>query len=191
MRLASKTIDPIANVLKRKNISWRQGVLFRRESPDESVEISRRVFAGNDQAKVTILRPAEVVDVRRMDSSFEKFRLEPCDLLRVSRMNRDDRAGPVVDWKAGFAKRGLDVAGVEVEAATKLCICFNQLQRGEPSGGEREGQGSIADEEPAPLDYLSPERSRAGNRATVGSKGLAQRDGLDESRLRLESEMFR
>ena len=120
MRLAGKTIDPIANVLKRKNIPCRLGALFRGESTSESIKIGRRVFAGNDKAKVTISRTTEVVDVRGMDAGVEKFPLEPRDLLRVSWMNGDDRAGSVIDWKAGVAERGLDVAGIEVEAATKF-----------------------------------------------------------------------
>lgn len=181
VRPVVKTIDFIVEVLKWKNIRRDLEASFLGEGGSEDIKISGRVFAGNDKAKVTVSRTAEVVDEGGMNAGVEESLLELRHLVWAFRMYGDDRAWSVVDWEAGFAERGFDMSGVEVESATELRIRRDQFQRGESSGRERKGQRCVADEEPAALDNLPPECSRAQDRATVGSKGLAQRDGLDES----------
>lgn len=190
MRLASETIDFIIEVLKGKNVFAAKKVSTRGERVNEGVKLRRRMLAGNDEAEVTVPRTPGVVDVRRMNAGFEKFVLEVRDVLRSLRMNGDDRAGPVVDQEARIAERGFDMTCVEGQAAAKFRLSPDELQSGQCSGSQRQGQRSVASEEPTSLDDFLTERRRSKNRPTVRPEGFAQSDGLDEPGTGIDAEMF-
>ena len=90
------------------------------QGTDESVELGGGVLAGDDDAEVSIRRPTEIIDVRRVDAAGTQAFFECVHLARITRDDRNDRSGAVVDGKVSFAKDGFDVAGVEDETTAHV-----------------------------------------------------------------------